>query len=73
MNRIRKQSDAVRQEHDDELKCSGHEKSDEAPFDSPQAPVVGRDRRIDESVSVAMSFVNMAVSFVALPFMRATH
>jgi hypothetical protein len=66
VNRVRKQSDTVREQHDDKLKCSRHEKSDEAPFDSPKALLSGRNRRIDESVCVAMSLLTMPVMTVAL-------
>jgi hypothetical protein len=61
VNRVSEKRYAIRKKHNDELKQSSHEKTDETPFDSPEAAFAGRDRSIDEPVSVPVSAVPLPV------------
>lgn len=87
VNRVSEQGYAIRQQDDGELKCGRDEQAGEAPFDGPESPLAGRDRGIDESVSVTLSVVSgvrvmtvprvrtmlVSVTFDVPPFVRRRH
>ena len=70
---IREQRDTAGHEHDGELKhCRGSE-ADERPLDRPQAPVAGRDRRIDDAVRMGMSMRMCVAGRMLMRMTTAAH